>query len=305
MRIRLKNSGEVFHVWAQQNQFEGRAANVFFRDRSIFSYGEHFEMARFVTSEIVLFTTRSYSQTTAKHMSGVRRAISHKTAFAVPSFEDHNKNGLYLVQKVKNQIEKLQRSRTHIVWLNGEIQLAINAAHEYLKAFKKEIKIEIRKEISGLDAYHNKHITPELLKSKIDKENEYKAKEGERQKARDIRAAEHRRIMFLEESERLALWQEGKYSGSFSYNAPTLLRIKGQEIETTKGASVPLIEARKFWNTLGRKENVIGMRLGHYTVDGLEGSTLTVGCHKIPLREVYRMAKALNWDNGLTLEVTQ
>ena len=87
----------------------------------------------------------------------------------------------------------------------------------------------------------------------------------------------------------------GEYSGSL-WNIPTVhLRIKDNEIQTTKGANIPLIEARKFWHMLERKEDVIGMRLGHYTVDSMDGSTLVVGCHNIPLKEVYRLAKNLGW----------
>ena len=38
MRRVLKNHDEVCHVWAQQTQSEGRAGNIFFRDKSIYSY---------------------------------------------------------------------------------------------------------------------------------------------------------------------------------------------------------------------------------------------------------------------------
>ena len=65
MRRVLKNHDEVCHVWAQQTQSEGRAGNIFFRDKSIYSYGEHFEMARFVDEETVFITTRGYSVSTA------------------------------------------------------------------------------------------------------------------------------------------------------------------------------------------------------------------------------------------------
>ena len=86
MRRVFKNHDEVCHVWAQQTQSEGRAGNIFFRDKSIYSYGCHFEMARFVDTETVFITSRGYSVSTAKHLGLVRRAVRHKTVFTVPDF---------------------------------------------------------------------------------------------------------------------------------------------------------------------------------------------------------------------------
>ncbi len=48
MRTALRSIEEVAHIWASQSQSEGRAASMFFRDNRIYSYGEHFEIARIV-----------------------------------------------------------------------------------------------------------------------------------------------------------------------------------------------------------------------------------------------------------------
>jgi hypothetical protein len=87
-------TAEVFHKWASQSQLEGRnpTRNVFFRNQTIYSYGHHFPIASFVDEKlakrinhgasdsvcpVVLFTNRTYSNTTAKHISLCRRAITH------------------------------------------------------------------------------------------------------------------------------------------------------------------------------------------------------------------------------------
>lgn len=86
------NSREVAHLWAHQLQEHARTSNgsVSFQGKVIYSYGHHFPIAMFVRDaqgqEAILFTTRTYSKTTAKHIGYVRMAISHRRGdtFNVP-----------------------------------------------------------------------------------------------------------------------------------------------------------------------------------------------------------------------------
>lgn len=71
---------QVAHVWAQQNQAYGKSShdNLYFEGDTIFSYGSHFPIARFVErkgKKAVLFTTASYSRTTGKHKNYVSDAL--------------------------------------------------------------------------------------------------------------------------------------------------------------------------------------------------------------------------------------
>lgn len=96
-------------------------------------------------------------------------------------------------------------------------------------------------------------------------------------------------------------WQNGndipsayRYDDSF----PTLLRIKGDQMETTHGAYVPVKDAITLWHKIKAKEDVKGFKIGYYEVSGIHDGKLIVGCHRIPVREVSRMAHKLG------LEVT-
>jgi hypothetical protein len=73
------NTNEVAHIWANQKQDAGRNANnnLYFKHQTIYSYGAHFPIAT-IHGDKVLFTLRTYSNTTAKHISKVRQAVSHK-----------------------------------------------------------------------------------------------------------------------------------------------------------------------------------------------------------------------------------
>lgn len=72
---------EVAHLWMHKAQLSARnqQGNLYYRDSTIYSYGSHFPIARHVTNgkgeDAVLFTTRSYSSTTAKHLRLVRCAV--------------------------------------------------------------------------------------------------------------------------------------------------------------------------------------------------------------------------------------
>ena len=78
----------VAHLWAHKSQDSARnpCHNFYFNGDTIYSYGSHFPIARHVTRKgksAVLFTTRSYSSTTAGHKCTVESACRHLTVFHV------------------------------------------------------------------------------------------------------------------------------------------------------------------------------------------------------------------------------
>jgi hypothetical protein len=71
----------IAHLWANQLQEEARnSGNFYFDGKTIYSYGGHFPIAKHIEKDgerAVLFTTRGYSNTTARHIAVVRHAASH------------------------------------------------------------------------------------------------------------------------------------------------------------------------------------------------------------------------------------
>lgn len=81
---------EVAHLWAHQQQEEGKCRSLYFQGRSIYSYGGHFEIARITRdlhgNELILFNNNSYSRTTEVHKHAVRMAIPrHMPVIGLPS----------------------------------------------------------------------------------------------------------------------------------------------------------------------------------------------------------------------------
>ena len=116
------NNSELAHVWATQTQEHGTNKNgsFYFRGKSIFSYGSHFEIARFVDDETVLFTARDYSVTTGQHKHKVLYAINHLNVFEVVDFDDMKKNIDYYIGKINNYSLKHLRARKYDY--SGEIE---------------------------------------------------------------------------------------------------------------------------------------------------------------------------------------
>lgn len=289
MKTVFSSNAEVAHVWAQQSQSEGRGSHFFFEGKSIYSYGHHFKIAEFVKPDVVLFNEDNYSPSTGRHKNIVSHAIVHKTVFVVPSFEDHNENVLNYVAHVKDEIERFKRARKGLEYHLDYIDRTIKIANEYLEVFGNKIKQKVKKEVLGLETYKLKNLPESLIEAKLEKE---KANE----KLAEAKRQERYRIERLKQEEKLELWLKGEYDGTL-YNLPVHLRIKDNNIETTKGAEVPLIEARKLWHLLQDNKPIEGVRVGYYTVTGIEGRELVIGCHRIPLTEIYRSAKVLGWLN--------
>lgn len=77
---------DVCHAWVHQKTSEnfgseGRSRNCFYEGDTLYSYGSHFELAKFINipgrdKPFVLINGVSYSQTTSAHQSDIRSAVN-------------------------------------------------------------------------------------------------------------------------------------------------------------------------------------------------------------------------------------
>lgn len=111
----------VARLWAAQSQYHARTApgNFFFNDSTIFSYGAHFPIAKHVVNNgraAILFTTRSYSATTARHICVVRRSIARdKAVFHVRDIDkvDPQAQLLTYAEQIEQAAERARRARVY------------------------------------------------------------------------------------------------------------------------------------------------------------------------------------------------
>lgn len=279
MRKVFSSHSEVCHVWAQQKQSEGKASRIFFDGPSIYSYGRHFEMARFVDANTVFITTRGYSVSTSGHLSLVRGAVSHKRVFEVPSFDYHPDNVRHYIERAREHFDKAKRARTSTTRLLGAAKQTVTVLREYLEQFPTPIPDSHAELWTALNqgTYLDGAVQAQLLKK------EREAKKAELESQRLAREARER-----EEQERLEQWIAGELG--YGYFSAMRLRVRENEVETTHGAKVPLIEARKLYRALKAGVDVAGRHIGHYTVTRLDKEDIVIGCHRIPLAEIERIA---------------
>lgn len=117
---------QLAHVWAQQEQEHGRSpkGQMYFHGETIFSYGEHFPIARFTEAtldgqRVVLFNSEKYGPTTSTHkdcVAGALRGLPVKV-FHVPnvtyrfsSESLHNQNVTHLIERFAKSAASLARA---------------------------------------------------------------------------------------------------------------------------------------------------------------------------------------------------
>ena len=137
------SSDQVAHFWANQTQSEARNArgSMYFRGDTIYSYGSHFPIARHVQcngKSAVLFTTESYSNTTAGHKSAVASAINHLTSFNVPEVvgDDAVKVNLESYEeRITETLLQAKRARSKAKWHLERAEELINEGNQFAEFF--------------------------------------------------------------------------------------------------------------------------------------------------------------------------
>ena len=312
-------SNEIPHLWAHKTQDSARnpQGNFYFDGATIYSYGSHFPIARHIThagKAAILFTTRSYSSTTAGHIRAVRRAIpGNIPVFEIPLVRSYNDvaaeihSGIaYHNEQVKQALTALKAAKSRPSKASRYItyEKARIAANSFTDFFTRRKGIPPLPDDAELAAIYW----------------EQERKRQERQAARDAkrsarwRAYEEERKRTAEERaarmpELLERWRAGETVPELSYcygyydGLPVALRLKGDTVETTKGIRIPVSHAIAALALLRRlkangqtyQRNGHTIHLGYYPLDSFDSDgTLTAGCHVITWDEITRFAPVLD-----------
>ena len=170
----------IAHYWANQTQDEARNphSNFYFEGNKIYSYGWHFEIARHFNENVILFTTDTYSSTTAKHINLVSRAIPYeKIVFNVPKFFEsvnnytaHKANLEHYLREIKDLVDKQQRARTNGEYYYNRVNSMYAEMKKYFEYFQEHY--ETKQVNNEYDVSEGKlspmvamtELAPELLK---------------------------------------------------------------------------------------------------------------------------------------------
>lgn len=185
------------------------------------------------------------------------------------------------------------KSKDEIKWEFKSIHEAFKEANELRKILGRAEKWPAKKDLDIVQAHLEKRLaryhelnTPEMIeKRQIEAE-----KRKERERVLREKAA----------SERITKFRDGE--NVRLYDLPfELLRIKGDTVETSRGAEVPLGDARRLYIAVKNGLDMKGKTIGHFTVinvythrnlDLTETKLVQIGCHKILLTEAERVLGA-------------
>lgn len=300
------NNSNVAHLWAAQGKPGAKGSNLFFEGPVIFSYGHHFPIANIIPAtkarpRVILFTSRDYSVTTAKHKGQVRRAIPDSDiCFTVPKVRadfggvesiDHNANARYLRAQVIEAQSKALRATKYAKEYADSAREALEALRGYLGYFGRYITPNADR--AALRAFARKPLwtARELAKigAKIERGAALEA-------AREAREAAKRAEAAKELIPALEAWAAGtgEYRSGF-YNLPCRLRVVMAEhgpdriVETSHGANVPLAAAIMLLGAWQAGAVELGAKIGPYTVEAVTPELITIGCHKIDRVEAERV----------------
>lgn len=294
---KITDKHSVAHLWAHQSQDEARnsGGNFYFHGDTIYSYGSHFPIARHATNKhgerAVLFTTRGYSNTTAKHISVTRGAVSHMDVIYVqnPSIDI--------------------KSKHDVAMTFGQFERAMRSALEGLgKARKKEKYIEPAKHELALAEAFGKFVGVKVPKTLYElmeraeggKYAEYLQKEDKRIERKRV-ADEKKKV--LEAKKSLAKWRSGKQKTFYGrlLNRDYLRIGEKGRIETSQGVVIPQEAGKRAFNWIkatlksGGCAGDCKYKILEYEVNELSEELLEIGCHKISIEEINKIAKKLNW----------
>ena len=143
-----KTNYEIAHAFAY-GATEGHTGNynLYISGDCIYSYGSHFCIARRVNENTILMTTRTYSNTTARHISYVRNACRHFSfVYCHNPMASHASNLDEYLCEIKTWLGKLARARKPENYLQ-EIRIVINHAKKYCDLFGIEMGEELREHV--------------------------------------------------------------------------------------------------------------------------------------------------------------
>lgn len=305
---------QVCHVWAQQNQNDGRNSSYtlsFVRD-TLFSYST--PIARFIAngdrSPVVLMTTASYSPTTRKQKGYALSALRGVTyVFHVPSIGrrgglskdssdevNHAENVKHYQDAINSESMRGMRSRKHAASCEENATRILTQARLYAEHFCLRASFSIPND--------------EELRIKANAQRKANAlARFEREKRENDRLEQsliklgHLACAWIEgacahPSKDLAYVVKRKLNIPQDFDAMQFHRESG-EVRTTRGASVPVEHVRRIAalvlrlcerGTVYTVPPNAPIRIGHFELSEIDASgNVKVGCHRFTLSEVRRI----------------
>lgn len=299
MKKVFSNNDQVIHVWAQRTQHVGYnpKRSLSFNGDTLYSYAT--PIAEFVPAhKACLISSKSYSNTTAKHIPNSSDIPDSWKVFYVPHLKsfggwDKGYDGNFIQANMRRfeqgyaeTMKRLGRCR------QATIPYIIDSLKEQAKdakVFAAHFKVKFHASRFPLPS---KSV---IARIKVQTAEEIKAK-AEETRQTNARIAAERAV-------ELKAWRAGK-AGSLHGHSKIYLRIKGENVQTSRGAEFPVKAAKLAVKLITRcvakgelyvrQHGESGVELGQFRIDTIESNgNVKAGCHYVEFDEIQRLAKRI------------
>lgn len=293
-----KNNSNVAHNWAHGIGKMLNGSSFFYKESNevIYSFGEHFPIARRISNSLYYYTIETWSGSyTARHKNKVHSAIptGATTIYMryIPTDEkctlDHEANIMYWLGELTTarRVYNAARAKTnHIKFIERIFEMM----YEYCAQFNLSAST-IAPAISELSQWFEGLNKESILASEEVKYRERIA----RREAKQLRIA----------NEAIPMWRNFELRQlPYQYNNMyTILRYnkRTETVQTSKGINVPKDVAIRLYKAIMSKVNGGGctecrlLVFGSYEVDTITDTYIVAGCHKIELTEIATCYEAM------------
>ena len=290
MRKVLASGAQVVHHFANQVQEEGRSGNLAFTtvNGQLHLYSYRLCIARFTgefedNQPVCLVRFRNSSVTTNRHITDARNALHNNAvvveAFDVESAVRHETSAKAHVEGlVREYIRATSKTRDRRL---GEIALAIAQANRATALLEPDPVLRSRRLLPEFVMTEEQVVASRVALA-----------EAKRRDAmlKAARQAEAQRMY----ADVVARWKADPsvYLHTRLFDMPTALRVKGDVVQTSRGAEIPVSHAKRLWpmiEAVRTKTDTFkpGTPLGVYKLSRINADgSIVVGCHDIAYSEI-------------------
>jgi hypothetical protein len=300
------SADQVLHLWANQTQSDARSRNVFFHGRDVYSYGRHYRLGRIVEfrgKRVALINGDGYSVTTSKHISWAQSATSHLPTVVLKDFdwswdvprlirEGLTRQMNEIIESIERHFRsrkfypRTERGESHWMGWKGSTYsdgARVKAHNELCDTLgMKSLRLDI-----GTDFIQDYNAHADLM---IERKRERDAFNLTPYGIERLRIESERRQAALasKSSREIEAWKAGTGSRTEAVRSlePQIIRVNGDQVETSRGAVVSLAEARKFLAIVERGSLKSGTQVGSYTyLKTVSDGIIQIGCHRISVEQ--------------------
>lgn len=299
---KVYHGNELPHIWLYNTQLEGHnsSRNVSFYGDKYYSYST--VIAKRV-HDVIVMSTRSYSNTTNKQQSNlIQAARGREVVFCSDVNDTPADNFEILKRSVINLADKQTRAKK--VDYIGQADALINDFKKYAAVMAYKMPADNVAAICEYGATEIKRAA--ALKKKQEAARKKAARDfikgidwnvadhvysvmGKLFHAKKMSLYRHYRGMlqnFIRDCEKHGVKLERNYYMDF-------LRIAPDGVITSQGVNITTEQARGLFLALKRGADVVGHKIGHYSINAINGDFLRAGCHTIARTEISYISQKL------------